>query len=346
MNLLYVLLVGTGLAQTSPPSGTLALQNDGHQSGDMVGFQSGFYDNECWASTYVPDPSYYPIELHSVDMLVYGSSPSGFYTFKVMTVDSNNKPLAVIADTYISMQSSTTSLSRIEMATSKWLNGLPPFEFTKGENFAVAVCIDDLNDPLAESSYPQISRDTDGNNYHDRNWIYDTNGNWVQSFNYLVLGDWLMRANVLTAAAVDTDTDTDTDSDTDTDTDTDSDVDVLLLNQVIPDSMPVGEAVDVVLIGSGFDVDAEATVGGLNLTGIDVLNDETINGRVPSSLPVGFHDVEVINPDGDSVYYTAAFEVFGEDAEDKSRGCVSSGAVGSTWAWLGVVLVVAGRRRT
>ena len=346
MTLLFALLLNTGFAQMSPPSGTIALHNDGHQNGDMVGFQSGFWDDECWASTYVPDASYYPIELHSIDMLVYGSSPNGYYYLKVMSVDSTNKPLDVIADTYISMQSSTTSLSRIEVAASDWLNGFPPFEFNTGENFAIAVCIDDLDDPTGESTYPQIARDTDGNNHHDRNWIYDTNGNWVQSFNYLVLGDWLMRANVLSAAAPsDTDTDTDSDSDVDTDADSDSDLDVLALDQIIPDSMSVGEPVDVVLIGAGFADEAEARIGGLGLTGLNVLNEETINGRVPSSLPVGLHDVEVINPDGESIYYAAAFEVLGEDAGELPCGCASGGALGSTLAWLGVVLVVAGRRR-
>jgi MYXO-CTERM domain-containing protein len=263
-----------------------------------------------------------------------------------MSVDANNKPKDLIAETYIALNSSTTSISRLEMATSDWITGLPPFEFD-GENFAVVVCIDDLGEPTGPSTYPQIARDNDGNTHNDRNWIYDVDGNYVRSINYLVMGDWLMRVNVETAAAPsgDADTDTDADSDVDADNDTDSDVDVLALGQITPSTMVVGEAVDVVLLGSGFTADVEVNIGGLSLTGLDVLNSETIDGRVPSAIPAGIHDVEVQIPGGDSVVLEGAFEVTdGSVGETASCGCTSNSAAAG-WLALGLAGLIVRRRR-
>ena len=81
------------------------------------------------------------------------------------------------------------------------------------------------------------------------------------------------------------------------------------------------------------DTDADADT--------DVLNDETLQGRTPNTLPEGDYDVEVINPDGDNAYLPAAFTI----TADESCGCATGRSSG---AWAGALLIsllVVTRRR-
>ena len=98
----------------------------------------------------------------------------------------------------------------------------------------------------------------------------------------------------------------------------------------------LGEPVDVVIVGSGFDYDAEARIGGISLVGQERAGSTTLTGRSPSALPVGVHDVEIVRGDGVSEVMPAAFEV--------SDGCACSarsswgGAGLGLWMVLGVLL--------
>ena len=118
------------------------------------------------------------------------------------------------------------------------------------------------------------------------------------------------------------------------------------------------------IIGAGFDATSPATIGGLDVAGLDVINSETIRGRSPSALPVGIHDVGVTRDEDDeraSVVLMTAFQV--QDAEtdiadtepatessasEKSAGCASLGETGpsrSDWEWLVAGLLITGLRR-
>ena len=97
-----------------------------------------------------------------------------------------------------------------------------------------------------------------------------------------------------------------------------------------------------VLLGSGFDGGMDARIGGISLTGIDVLNGETLKGRTPSSLPQGVHDVEVVL-DGDNAYLPSAFTVLGEEEiDDGCAGCSSGGHPrGAGWLGFGLLGMMA-----
>jgi len=114
------------------------------------------------------------------------------------------------------------------------------------------------------------------------------------------------------------------------------------LTEVVPVEMTLGDPVPVVFLGDGFAPGAEARIGGLTVSGLEVLNPETLSGDTPSALPEGAHDVEV-SQDGVNLVLPEAFTVRGPGVG--VCGCAAAGRPGS---WPGVALGLLGlwgRRR-
>ncbi len=344
------------------------LENDGWKDGDQATFQGGFVPFECVASVFVPEAEDYPFVLKNVDLLFGGAYSSiqetlivDFYEIDDTDMQDSSswrrlgQEAAAITNSEELM--SQVLVEDLEIVVSGEGGGaLENYEIEEG-NVAVSFCFEEEH-----SGYPGPANDNDaGNDYSSRNWIYaDTGPNykWYQASDLGVQGDWIIKLciegdNVAGSCNPDTDADTDADSDsdsdgdgdTDTDTDTDTDVGELGLQSITPDWASEGTPVDVVVLGSGFSSDAEVSIGGLSLTGTDVVNEQTITGRSPSALPVGIHDVEVDVGD-DNVYLPEAFEVraTGEGETDGDCGCSAAAGPG-TLAWLLALGLPLWRRR-
>ena len=97
------------------------------------------------------------------------------------------------------------------------------------------------------------------------------------------------------------------------------------------------------LSGQGFVTGAAATIGGLALTEATVENEGIVSGKTPTALPAGVHDVQVVNPDGDSAALSGAFTV--EGVEKSGCGCGPQPlGVAMTWALPALALFVRRRR--
>jgi len=335
------------------------LYNDGWTDGGEATFQGGFVPYECFASVFVPESGDYPFTLDSVDLL-FGGAGSGiqetmifqFYEIDGTELDdpSSWRRLGEEAGAVQNSEQhmSSVAVEDFEITVPDFGGALQYYEIEEG-NVAVSLCFDDYH-----SGYPGPANDADvGADYADRNWIYADLGasfQWRKSSDLGVNGDWILRlcvsgeniAGSCNPSAGDTDTDTDADTDTDTDTDTDADPGLLSVASVTPGSTSEGEAVDIVVLGSGFEDGADVFLGGLSVTGATVLNSQTIQGRSPSALPPGVHDLEVENADGDNAYLAGAFEVIG--STDDTCGCgAGTGSAGLAWLF-GLLLPLLRRR--
>jgi hypothetical protein len=333
------------------------LRLDSFESGDSVSFQGGFLDGECWASIFTPDPGDYPFTPVSLDLLVGGSQSAQYFVVKVYEA-GNGLPLGALVDSEaFELQGSDEAFNRLVFSEAEM--SLPEVE---SGNLAVAVCLDE------HDGYPAIGTDAGGISEASSNLLYANTGTssaWFQSSAFGLQGDWIMRlciegdnvsgdpcpeaagggdADTDTDSDTDTDTDTDSDSDADSDTDSDSDADTgaadFQLESITPANAMLGETVDVVVLGVGFEEGAEARIGGVTLTSLELRDSGSISGRSPSALPAGTHDLEVVQSDGRRRALVGAFKVI------EQVGCECAiqprGGVGALLALLGLVAV---RRR-
>lgn len=90
--------------------------------------------------------------------------------------------------------------------------------------------------------------------------------------------------------------------------------------EVVPAEVYEGGGDTIVILGEGFVPGLEARIGGLALTGLEVLNDETVSGTVPSALPTGVHDVEVVQDDV-ALVLPRSFTVWSEALAPSTCGC-------------------------
>jgi hypothetical protein len=113
---------------------------------------------------------------------------------------------------------------------------------------------------------------------------------------------------------------------------------VVTVDSITPGAAVAGEAVEIAILGSGFEPGATATIGGLAVSAVEVPGHTALSGRSPSGLPAGTHDVTVSNPSGDTDTLIGAFtvsEVEGEPAtDDGGCGCSAGGAGALGLAWL------------
>lgn len=308
------------------------LKNDGCECDggeETVTFQEGFADLECWMSVFVPAASDYPFTPEYVDAFI-GPNSEGTFIVSLHTVDTDNTPLATVASEAGSFDGAEDQLSRYSFAEAE----MEVPEWTEG-NVGVSFCFD------GHSGTPTIANDDDGMDYPDRNFIQALGDSWRQSSQFGVKGDWIMRLQwgEVGDADTDSDSDTDTDSDSDTDTDTDADAD-LALYSVSPNHTVVGTAESITLVGGGFDAAARVLIGGLELSGATVASEELITGLAPTALPVGEHDVTVVNEDGTTALLAGGFTV----EEAGLCGC-SAGAGAAPAAVAAALIWGAGRRR-
>ena len=224
------LVAGWFTLQPAVAGGEL-LRNDSFESGDAAYFSGGFIENECWGSVFVPDRDLGPFTLKHVDALVGGSGATQVFIVEVFEVDDTDlSGRTMVGAAAITMTGSDVALNRIEIADLE--AGIEDHVFD-GTLPMVAVCHDE------HAGYPSIARDS-WIDHGDRNWLYATSldfpdlfpWDWYRSGDFLVMGDWIMRACVEGPGldgecgfSGDSDADADADADADTDADSDADAD-------------------------------------------------------------------------------------------------------------------------
>jgi hypothetical protein len=299
------------LLTTPGHAGTRLLQNDGFTGHGKVGFQGGFVAGECWGVSYVPSAGDYPFDFDHIQTLVGGNSSTEQFSVNVYDLGSSTDIArgTLVGSTVVQITGSQEALTSI--ASTDFEEAIP--SFTAG-NVGVSICQDH------HTAYPSIARDTDGMAYADRNWIYAEVGggayHWYRSQQLSVTGDWIQRLCIeganISGDGCEGDSDADADADTDTDGDADADTGhgSLFVDSITPDHTDPGVPVDVIVLGGGFADGVVARIGGMDLSGITVLGDTTLQGRSPSALPEGVHDVEVVLGSENDVL-EAAFTVGG-----------------------------------
>lgn len=322
-------------------AGTRWLANDGFDDNSEVGFQGGFIAGECWGAIYTPDSSDYPFSVDSVIMLVGGSSSQQLFSVNFFNPTSMNMTGATplggegVAISGNDSNWNQVTVSELEIGTIEIDSGL----------LGVSICHE------KHDGYPSISRDTDGLSNPNANWIYADGLGWYTSQTFGLTGDWIMRVCIESDAISGDECDAssgggggDTNNGGGGDTNNGGgggdtgEAGLFVLDSITPSEVVVGEAVDVVLLGSGFASGAEARIGGIPLVGQETVNAETISGRTPTTLPAGVHDVEVVLDDGSTDVLAGAFTV-----TDGKGGC--SHARGTHWLWvMGLPLLLLRRR--
>jgi uncharacterized protein (TIGR03382 family) len=324
-------------------AGTAYLQLDNLTDGGNATLQGGFIAGECWMSVFPASTmgTYTPV---GVDVLVGGANSNSLFIVEVyQSTDTFKVGTRIDDEAFYLTATDEGTMNRLRFDEAEMT--LPPMT----GNIGVAVCFDE------HDYWPGPAHDV-GINSGNKQKIYADIGTgedeWWNNSDVGINGDWVMRLCIegddVSGTECpeweggDADTDADTDSDTDADTDSDTDLDDsgfgFGIIAITPDLAAEGEAIDVVITGQGFDYDAEARIGGINLVGQERLGAETITGRSPSSLPPGVHDVEVIRGDGSSDVLVGAFEVGG------GCGCSGTGLAGG-WVLMLLAPLLA-RRRT
>ena len=168
----------------------IELFNDGWFDGAGAVFMGGFVQDECWASTYVPEPEHYPFVVDAATLVVGGTNEGAEeFTVALWTVDDQNRPDAELGAGSVEFTGIDSDIDTVNLG----LAGIESPVFDEG-NFALVVCL------AGHSGFPAIAADADGQVDHpDRNWIRIEDGAWIQSTTPGVGGDWIMRAIILPA---------------------------------------------------------------------------------------------------------------------------------------------------
>ncbi len=177
---------GSDSGTTGGFPGVVELSNDGWVNNAEVFFQMGFVLDECWASTYVPEPEHYPFTVTGATMIVGGEDMGSADLYVgVWSVLPSGEPDAELAAgmANVSGNNNTPDVVPLEVI------GASPGPITEG-NFAIVVCMPN------HAGFPSIARDHDGLAFADRNWIGLADGTWITSETAGVAGDWIMRATI------------------------------------------------------------------------------------------------------------------------------------------------------
>lgn len=310
-------LLITALLSGAANAGSTWLANDTFSGQGNIFIQDGFVTYECWASVFETDAlaADGALTMKSVRTLVGGSTSNNFFIVQFYAMaGSDMNSAALLGEEGVSLTGSSKNYNDLEIADLKI--GLPTIN---SGNVAVAMCFDE-----SSTSTPSIANTEGYGSNSDNNWIYLFSSNtWARSQQLSVQGDWIMRlcveAEHISGSCTDSSDSVDDGGDDGSDNvgnsgddgGSDTGTDAVSLLQITPDSAAEGEAVDVVLLGAGFVDGTEARIGGISLTGTEVVNTETISGRTPTSLPAGAHDVEIVLPNGENDYIAGGFTVGG-----------------------------------
>ena len=202
------------------------------------------------------------------------------------------------------------------------------------------------NDGYKPEPVPEDDEDivADHDTSQFRSMIY-WNGLWSNLYDYLMNtfefaegGDLIMRLVV----------DTQWEEDEEDEDPEEGVIAGLSLRSVSPESQQAGDTKTMLITGVGINDGAEAFVGGVALTGMEVLplsiiedsgevtEGQTLSGTTSSALEVGLHSVLVRNPDGEQSMLEDAFRVTdgsGSGGDSWDGGGTADGAGGSSDGW-------------
>ena len=113
----------------------------------------------------------------------------------------------------------------------------------------------------------------------------------------------------------------------------------LSLSILTPNEGAFGEVVTVTATGDGFTSGAMLYIGGLLCSDVEVVGENAIVAQVPTALPVGTHDVSVVQGDNEQATLSGGYTVV-----ETKTGCSAVGEV-SIFGMLMVLLSLGFRRR-
>lgn len=173
-------LAGVLMAAFNPAAAhDVTLQNDGYSSGQNAVFQGGFVAGEIGAVRLSP-PGPFPMQIKQVLFLFGGTAGQvqvvlRIYDDSAGTLNPGNE---LFSNTYL-VTASNTAMQSIDLtAENLIING------------DIRVGIE-----MVDGGLPSIARDDDGGITSGVNFIYSVPA-WVNSENFGVTGDWIIRAVV------------------------------------------------------------------------------------------------------------------------------------------------------
>jgi hypothetical protein len=157
------------------------LKNDSFIDGNQAAFQGGFVVGEMGAARFVPAGA---CTITKIQLLFGGAATT--QSVKLHLYDdsglTNTPGSELMGALDVSLQGSNSALSEVDLTTLGQITASGPFR--------VAL-------EWQHVGLPSIARDTDGNTYPDRNYIYAVPGGWMRSQTAGVTGDWVIRAFVV-----------------------------------------------------------------------------------------------------------------------------------------------------
>lgn len=302
---------------------------------------------ECAISVLTPDANDLPLEIHTIQLL-FGSSGSALegqntiVELGVQNLAANESAPTGRGNWVWGEEAFTVTVSSQylnELVIDDQASNFFPINLTEGK-LAVWICAPDRD---GGGPWPTNAREQSGILVHTAspnagNYIFSEEIG-VAPLSFLTPGSLIIRAVAGEGSGNGGD---DTGNNNGDDTGDWVPGGDFYIQSITPNSAAQGESVDVVILGDGFEPGTEARIGGISLTGTDVVNAETILGRTPTALPSGLHDVEVILPGGDSDYLAGAFEVTGGCGCTAYDGYTGRGVPLAAFALMGLLAL---RRR-
>lgn len=213
-------------------------------------------------------------------------------------------------ETWFTVAISTEHLTEVSM--TQLLPPSWPLTWEAEERLAVWICgVDPAEDDLGATEWP-IDYDTGEQTglVLDPDLPGDDSYLWISPFIYRLSdlgmeGGWVIQAVIDDAGK--------------------APVDPFGVDAITPSSTELGVVAEVELSGEGFEEGMIATIGGLELAELEVVEEGTATGRSPSGLPVGLHDLRLVSPDGEEALLTSAFQVTSASGEGDGGGEAEGG---------------------
>ncbi len=175
------IFAGLGLLwQVSSASADAELKNDGFNTGDIAGFESGFAAGEMGASRFVaPDAGRTLLKVQ----LIFGGGSTATQMVTLHAYDDSggtDSPGSQLYQGDFGLTGSDTAIQ--EIATTDMTVTLP-------QQFRVAI-------EFHHAGAPSIARDSDGTIAADKNYLFSNSLGWTKSTTFGLAGDWIIRAFV------------------------------------------------------------------------------------------------------------------------------------------------------